>query len=229
MKKIICPNQAREILETGNLRFVNGPHSDRSTALDTKLKRLARDGQTPFATFLTCSDSRVPVELIFDCDVGDLFVIRVAGNIAEPSQIASIEYACAYLGTPLVVVMGHTGCGAIQAAFAERNAPLPTSSPHLSSLLKHLHPAIENVEKTQHVCASEIFDRACLENVKHSLKLIERKSEIIATRVASGSLCLLGAIYDIASGVVTFHSQADEHFSSVLLNDDNVSTLGVQS
>ena len=136
------PADALQRLRDGNRRFVAGERGDANSISEARRAELV-GGQNPFAAIVACSDSRVPVELLFDQGLGDLFVIRVAGNIVAPSQIGSVEFAAAKLGTRLVVVLGHSNCGAIDAALQAITNADEAASPNLQSIVDSIRPALE--------------------------------------------------------------------------------------
>jgi carbonic anhydrase len=183
-------------LEKGNARFVSGtPQHPRS---DEMRREETVGGQRPFATILTCSDSRLPVERIFDQGIGDLFVIRVAGNVAGVSEIATAEYGVGHLHTPLMVVMGHKGCGAVAAAAT--GAEVHGALPHL---LAHIKPAIESVkQKNSHLEKEEFLAAAVTANVHRTMEELLRTSAPIQELVEKHELILIGAVYDIESGQI---------------------------
>src|SRR6516165_4165099 len=139
---MISARQALDRLQEGNRRFVSGVRSIEVLANQTKRNELAA-GQAPFAIILGCSDSRVPAEIVFDQGLGDLFVIRVAGNIVASSQIGSVEFAAEKFGTPLVVVLGHSQCGAITATIEELTRPKGSQSRNLRSIVDRVRPSVE--------------------------------------------------------------------------------------
>ena len=191
---MISAAEAVERLRAGNRRYVNGASHLISVGGHTPGHG---KGQTPFAVILACSDSRVPVEMIFDQGPGDLFVTRVAGNIAAPSQLGSIEYAATQLGTKLVVVLGHSNCGALSAtldAIAEGRA---VDSPNLGAIIDRIRTAIESLDQPS-------LNDAVAANVRHSVQLIRQDSAILARMIDAGELTVLGAEYSIESGEVEF-------------------------
>src|ERR687889_825258 len=144
---MISALEALERLRQGNRRFVDDVPSVQTLTNQTRRRELA-SGQNPFAIILGCSDSRVPAEIVFDQGLGDLFVIRVAGNIVAPSQVGSVEFAAARFGTRLVVVLGHTQCGAILATVEELEGASQTPSPNLQSIVDRVRPSVEPLLKT---------------------------------------------------------------------------------
>jgi carbonic anhydrase len=194
--------EALQQLKDGNKRFVsqqNCPNVTRFHQEDMS------ENQTPFAVVLACSDSRVPVEIIFDQGLGDLFVIRVAGNIANPSQIGSIEYATDQLGARVVVVLGHSHCGAIQAAIQEYQAPHPDLSPNLKSITDYIIPSIHhsldsNQANNPEALAELVIDHNILVTTKH----LRQDSRVIDQLAHDDGLLIVGAKYCLGKGVVEF-------------------------
>ncbi|MGB0715810.1 MAG: carbonic anhydrase [Phycisphaerae bacterium] len=184
-------------LEQGNRRFVKG--MARHPHMSARLRRdLTSHGQHPFATILACSDSRVPVELLFDQGIGDLFVIRVAGNVVGMDESGSIEYAVEHLDCPLIVVLGHKHCGAVTAAVQHGH-----DTPNIEGLLKHIDPAVKKArDQVGAVEEDTLIDQAVKENVWQSIAELKRTSELCRARAAAGKLKIVGAVYDIQSGNV---------------------------
>jgi carbonic anhydrase len=198
------PKEALQRLQEGNERFTNGLKSIESFLNLNKLRELAVTGQNPFAVVLTCSDSRVPAEIIFDQGLGDLFVIRVAGNVLEPSLVASTEFAVANFGVGLVVVMGHTQCGAVQAAidYVHMKKAPPTSS--LAHLIEQIVPAVQSASALR-TDAHDHLHLATLANIQRSVGGLYMQSRILRNKVESGELHMTGALFDLHSGRVAFH------------------------
>ncbi len=176
---------------------------------DTLASREHRAGaatpQNPFAIILACSDSRVPTELIFDRGIGDLFVIRVAGNIVAPSQIGSIEYAAKQFGTRLVVVLGHSNCGAIIATLQELTLMDSHRSPNLRAIVDRVRPAIEPVLDEDSNVEDESIISACVRaNVRASVEKLQHGSLILENLVAADDLKIVGAVYSIETGKIEF-------------------------
>ena len=187
-------------LREGNRRFVEGTCSNNEKLSSARRAELV-GGQSPVAVILSCSDSRVPVELVFDQGLGDLFVIRVAGNIVAPSQIGSVEFAAAQLGTPLVVVLGHSNCGAVDATLKELAQKQETRSPNLQSIVDSIRPALEPLLEAK----GEIsMDEAVAANVRQSVRRLRRGSTILEELISSGKLAVVGAEYSIETGEVGF-------------------------
>jgi carbonic anhydrase len=192
------PNKVLSKLLKGNERFVDGvsvfPHHDQATRTKT-----ATEGQKPIVSILSCSDSRVPLEAIFDMGVGDLFVIRVAGNIADPSEIGSLEYGAGHLGTPLIMVLGHTKCGAVTAVVKGDKV-----GGNILSLIDNIQPAVQSAKMNfKNSSADELLYQAIKANVWQSIEDLLLKSTEIRTLVKKGKVKVVGAIYDIESGKVT--------------------------
>jgi len=199
------PQQAIQRLKEGNVRFTTGMRSVEPLLSHLKLKDLAQNGQTPFAIVLTCSDSRSPVEMIFDQGLGDLFVVRVAGNVVAPSLLASIEFAVAHFACATVLVLGHTLCGAIDAAVQHSKDPTtPLPSPHLEELVGRIRPAVERTLRNNTFDDSDFIHQSTEENVRRSMHLIVSQSEIVRDQVNLKKLSVQGAILDISTGKVGF-------------------------
>jgi len=196
--------EALERLREGNRRFVAGVRSlDTLTSQTRRSEFLA--GQKPFAVILGCSDSRVPVELVFDQGLGDLFVIRVAGNIVAASQIGSVEFAAAQFGTPLVVVLGHTRCGAVQATLDELQRPSENQSRNLRSIVDRIRPAIEGLLATELGRDPEaLADQAVRANVRVSANFLRHGSPILEELIEGRRLLIVGAEYALETGRVEF-------------------------
>ena len=190
-------------LQEGNQRFVEGK-STRNTNYTQRRNELV-DGQTPFAIILGCSDSRVPTEIVFDQGLGDLFVIRIAGNIVAPSQIGSIEFAVETFQTPLVVVLGHTRCGAVAATLNQIRQPQASCSQHLYSIVGCIRPAVEPLLETRTDLAHEhLLEQAIRSNVRMSVNQLRHGSSFLKEMHDSGSLWIVGAEYSLESGEVDF-------------------------
>ena len=190
-------------LQEGNQRFVEGK-STRNTNYTQRRNELV-DGQTPFAIILGCSDSRVPTEIVFDQGLGDLFVIRIAGNIVAPSQIGSIEFAVETFQTPLVVVLGHTRCGAVAATLNQIRQPQASRTQHLRSIVECIRPAVEPLSETRANLAYEhLLERAIRSNVRMSVNQLRHGSSFLEKMYDSGSLWIVGAEYSLESGEVDF-------------------------
>ena len=188
-------------LREGNARFAS---HGRSTSLLTASERSEQAlRQDPCAIILGCSDARVPAELVFDQGPGDLFVIRVAGNIVAPSQIGSVEFAAAKFGTPLVIVLGHTGCGAIAATLDALQDPGSVGSRNLHSIVDRVRPSVESLIASG-LHGEELAHEAVRANVRWSVEQLRHGSEIIEGLVQRGELRIVGAEYSLETGVVDF-------------------------
>lgn len=196
------PVEALERLRAGNARFVaNEPSREFS---DVERARLA-SGQEPFAVILGCSDSRVPTEVVFDQGLGDLFVIRVAGNIVAPSQIGSIEFAAQKFATRLVVVLGHTHCGAVEATIDELQQPAEKQSRNIAAIVGRIQPSVMDLlERGDVTDRDDLMRRAVRENVRYSANALRHGSEIIEELIGKGELLIVGAEYSLDTGVVEF-------------------------
>ena len=187
-----------ERLRAGNRRFVAGASNIDEALISSRRAELV-GGQSPFAAILACSDSRVPVELIFDQGLGDLFVIRVAGNIVAPSQIGSVEFAAAQLGTRLVVVLGHSNCSAVEATLKELAQDHHQRSPNLRAIVDRIRPAIESL-----ISDDVSLNDAVVANVRQSVNQLQNGSKILKQMIETDELTIVGAEYSIESGEVTF-------------------------
>jgi carbonic anhydrase len=168
-------------------------------------------GQLPFAIILGCSDSRVPVELVFDQGLGDLFVIRIAGNIVAPSQLGSVEFAAKQFGTPLVVVLGHSNCGAVTATLEEIMRRTEQQSPHLRSIVERIRPAVEPLLATELKHDQEALVRQAVRaNIRVSVDHIRHGSEILEDLIERDELLIVGAKFSLETGVVDFFDDAPE-------------------
>jgi len=190
--------EALSRLKAGNARFVSGL-ARFPTVQKEVLAELAK-GQQPYATVLGCSDSRVPPELVFDAGFGELFVVRVAGNVLGPSILGTLQYAGTHLHTPLFVVLGHEGCGAVQAAVASKFRGA-TQKSRIEVLLENILPALDGLDGTQPPEA--LLHSAVEANVRHTLRELLKTPEAKA-RIAEGEMKLVGAVYDLESGHVRF-------------------------
>lgn len=201
---MIDSDEALERLQAGNRRFVEG-RSLFSELVNQQRRAQLVTGQNPWAIILGCSDSRAPAEILFDLGLGDLFVIRVAGNVVAPSGVGSIEFAVESYGTPLVVVLGHTNCGAIQATLEALAHPEKTPSLNLNSIVSRIRPTIETLTETDLIeKPEELAVKAVRANVRASVNQIRHSSPMLEQRVQSGQLKVVGAQYSLASGEVEF-------------------------
>jgi carbonic anhydrase len=196
--------QALDRLQEGNRRFVANQSALSGFSNAARRVELVA-GQEPFAIILGCSDSRVPAELVFDQGFGDLFVIRVAGNIVAPSQVGSVEFAASRFGTPLVVVMGHSQCGAIVATLEELQGRAATSSRNLRSIVDRVRPSIEPL-LAQHsaVDYDALVREAVRANVRASVDHLRHGSELLEKLITDNGFAVVGAEYSLETGVVDF-------------------------
>jgi carbonic anhydrase len=201
---MISALQALERLREGNRRYVSSSRDGAALTGQARRRELV-DGQEPFAVVLGCSDSRAPVEIVFDQGLGDLFVIRVAGNIVAPSQIGSIEFAAERFGTRLVVVLGHTRCGAVQATLEELRRPTEQQSRNLRSIVDRIRPSVEGLLATPPGQDPQAFARQAVRaNVRMSVNALRHGSEILEHLVRNDKLLIVGAEYSLETGVVEF-------------------------
>lgn len=186
------PDAALKRLLDGNQRFLQqkAQHPDQSGA---RLQEVAQ-AQHPFATLLSCADSRVAPEILFDEGIGDLFDIRVAGNIVTPEVLGSLEYAVALLGTPLIMVLGHERCGAVTAAVAGEQLP-----GNIGSFVKAIKPVVSKVKGK----SGDLVENAVIANVQYQLELLKQNSALLAERMLEGKLKIVGGRYDLDSGEVS--------------------------
>ncbi|MEM7276777.1 MAG: carbonic anhydrase [Pseudomonadota bacterium] len=201
---MISAREAFERLKDGNKRYVSGKHAllERS---GLERRESVAGSQAPFATILGCSDSRVPAEIVFDEGLGDLFVIRVAGNVVAPEQTGSVEFAALKFGTPLVVVLGHSACGAVDATIAEMQQPAGEGSPNLGAIVDRVRPSIENLLASgQHADRAALVDQAVRQNIRHSVNRLRDESKIVEELMHAKKLSVIGAHYSLASGQVEF-------------------------
>lgn len=201
---MISAVEALQRLLDGNARFVSGVRSLDAMVSHTRLDEFTA-GQQPFAVILGCSDSRVPVEIVFDQGMGDLFVIRVAGNVVAPSQIGSVEFAAERFSTRLVVVLGHSSCGAVQATLEQLRGPAERQSPNLTSIVSRIEPSVAAVlENAGESDDSELERLAVRANVRASVEALKHGSDILENLVARDELLIVGAEYSLDTGVVDF-------------------------
>ncbi len=198
----IGAREALERLRAGNRRFASG--TGRLDGLTSHARRAELvAGQQPFAIVLGCSDSRVPAEIVFDQGLGDLFVIRVAGNIVAPSQVGSVEFAAEQFGTRLVVVLGHSQCGAVVATIEALERPEDTHSRNLRSIVDRIRPSVEPLLATELAADPEALVRAAVRaNVRESANQLRHGSEILERLIARDGLLVVGAEYSLESGIV---------------------------
>lgn len=200
MQSAITPQQALDLLKEGNKRFINNLKANRNLLQQANE---TSDGQHPFAIILSCIDSRTSAELIFDQGLGDIFSVRIAGNIINEDILGSMEFACKIAGSKIIAVLGHSGCGAIKGACDH------VEMGNLTALLSKIRPAVEDentVKENRNSDNSEFVDKVTLLNVKRTMKSIQQRSTILNDMVENGEIILVGGIHELSSGEVTFYS-----------------------
>lgn len=198
----IIPSKALEILKEGNNRFINNLKAHRNLLEQVNE---TRDGQWPFATILSCIDSRTSAELIFDQGLGDVFSVRIAGNIVNTDILGSMEFACKVAGSKLIVVLGHSKCGAVKGACDH------VEMGNLTELLSKIQPAVYQEQKTisDRTSKNSVFVENVAEiNVKRSVKNIMERSPVLDQMIKSGEIGIIGAMHNIETGEVTFYEDA---------------------
>jgi carbonic anhydrase len=201
---MIPAREALTRLRDGNRRFVSDDRSSDTLISKARRHELAT-GQAPFAIILGCSDSRVPAEIVFDQGLGDLFVIRVAGNIVASSQVGSVEFAAARFGTRLVVVLGHSQCGAILSTLEELQRPTGNQSRNLRSIVDRVRPSVETLLATElRHDPDALVRQAVRANIRASANHLRHGSEVLEQLIQSDGLLVVGAEYSLETGVVDF-------------------------
>ena len=211
----ITPRKALEILQAGNNRFVSNLHEHRNLLEQVND---TRDGQWPFATILSCIDSRTSAELIFDQGLGDVFSVRIAGNIVNTDILGSMEFACKVAGSKLIIVLGHTKCGAVKGACDH------VEMGNLTELLSKIQPAVYQEKDTQdnRTSSNAVFVENVSEiNVKRNVKNIIERSFILEQMIENGEIGIIGAMHNIETGKVTFYDD------SIYIKDDMNPDLSV--
>jgi len=201
---MITIQEAFKRLKEGNARFVRG---ETDLRLTPEQRKSLAGNQAPFAVFFGCSDSRVPAEIVFDCGLGDLFVIRVAGNVVAPSLVGSVEFAVAKFGTPLVVVTGHSACGAVTATYDELTQPTQNQSPNLRSIVERVRPSVETLLEAK-LPREQVIRHAVRANVRLSVDHLRHGSRLLEDAIDEGRLLVVGAEYSLDTGVVDFFDGA---------------------
>lgn len=191
----LSPDSVISILKEGNAAFVS--HKEHKRDAVAQLKESARDGQHPLAIVLSCIDARVPVEIIFDKGVGDIFVTRVAGNVVSPDILGSMEYACEHSGSKVVVVMGHKNCGAVHSACEGVKAG------NMTQMLAKIEPAIAECSKNK-AEGAELENAVVYANVRNMIKAVRSSSSILSELEEEGKVKVVGAVFDLETGVVEF-------------------------
>jgi carbonic anhydrase len=197
------PEKAIEILKMGNERFVNNLKANRNLLQQVNE---TSDGQHPFAVILSCIDSRTSAELIFDQGLGDIFSIRIAGNILNEDILGSMEFACKIAGAKAAVVLGHSKCGAIKGACDN------VEMGNLTALLTKIRQAVDDeliIKENRNSSNAEFVEKVAVINVKRTVKAIMERSPILNEMIKTGELDLIGAMYDVETGVVTFYQNRE--------------------
>jgi carbonic anhydrase len=204
VSNIVPAHEALSRLREGNQRYASNVRSLESLLSHTRRADMAA-GQQPFAIVLGCSDSRVPAEVVFDQGLGDLFVIRVAGNIVAPSQVGSVEFAAARCGSRLVVVMGHSQCGVILATIESIENPGATESQNLRSIVDRVRPQVEGIIQARSASdPKELVRQAVRANVRASANHLRHGSPVLEQLIANEGLLVVGAEYSLDTGEVEF-------------------------
>ena len=196
----LTPQQAFDILKDGNRRFVNNLRVNRNLLQQVNE---TSEGQYPFAIVLSCIDSRTSAELVFDQGLGDIFSVRIAGNVLNEDILGSMEFACHVAGSKLIVVLGHTRCGAVKGACSH------VELGHLTGLLGKIGPAIHDVESAagRHLAPDAFVEQVAVENTRHQMRAILDRSAILQRLFNEGRIGLVGGVYAVESGEVTFFEQ----------------------
>lgn len=197
-QKLLTPDQAIEMLKEGNRRFVNNQLTDKDLAAQVKH---GANGQYPFAVILGCIDSRVPAEIVFDQGIGDIFNVRIAGNIINNDILGSIEYGCKVAGSKLVLVLGHTSCGAVKGAVQQVDLG------HITELLSKVIPAINSITDPKPDSEEQLgpyINKVAEINVHNSVKNICDRSSVLKELEDEDTIKIIGALYDVKTGIVNF-------------------------
>jgi len=212
----ISPAQAVQILKKGNFRFINNLKVNRDLLEQVNY---TKDGQWPFAAILSCMDSRTSAELIFDLGLGDIFSIRIAGNIVSEGILGSLEYATAVVGSRLIVVLGHTGCGAIKGACDN------VQMGNITTVLDKIQSSVraENTVKGERTSGNpEFVDAVSKLNVENSINKIMEQSSIIKQLVEEGKVGIIGAMYDVSTGKVSFY---DNNMTAAIAQEESAAEV----
>ncbi|MEM7246705.1 MAG: carbonic anhydrase [Acidobacteriota bacterium] len=201
--------EALDRLREGNQRFLSDVRTDDLVTSQTRRSELVA-AQEPFAVILGCADSRVPSEMVFDQGLGDLFVIRVAGNIVAPPLLGSVEFAATRFGTRLVVVLGHSHCGAIEATIGEIRNPSEKLSPNLCSIVNRVRPSIKDLVEDCPEDSDELVSRAVRANIRTSVQELGLRSSTLGGLIQTEGLLIVGAEYALETGVVEFFEGVPE-------------------
>jgi carbonic anhydrase len=201
---VITAVEALESLIAGNKRFAETMDESAVTTTTSERRRMVAR-QTPLAIILGCSDARVPAEIVFDQGLGDLFVIRVAGNIVAPSQVGSVEFAASQFGTRLVVVLGHSKCGAIEATLSELDQPSANRSPNLHAIVDRIRPSVEPLLDTPlRDDPDALWEHAIRANIRASADHLRHGSAVLESLIETDGLMVVGAEYSLSTGKVDF-------------------------
>jgi carbonic anhydrase len=201
---MISADEALKRLQDGNLRFASNTRGSEPFLSDDRRAELST-AQQPFAIILGCSDSRVPAEIVFDQGLGDLFVIRVAGNIVAPSQVGSVEFGAARYGTRLVVVLGHSQCGAVLATLEELRTATEHQSRNLRAIVDRVRPSVEPLLRSElRHDHDALVQEAVRANIRASVDHLRRGSEVLEQLIQEEGLLVTGAEYSLETGVVEF-------------------------
>jgi carbonic anhydrase len=201
----IAAAEALARLKEGNARFADDARPTDALVSEARRRSLVQ-GQAPFAIVLSCSDSRAPSEIVFDCGLGELFVVRVAGNVVAPSIVGSVEFAAATFGTPLVVVMGHSGCGAVRATVSHFTEGQKAASPNIMDIVGRIAPAVRELAPPG-ASTLDVLPAAIRANVRASVNQLRHGSALLERLVGDGQLAVVGAEYSLETGLVTFLDQ----------------------
>lgn len=199
----VCGTEALARLKAGNERFASNTRAAPALTSHQRRDELL-DGQSPFAIILSCADSRVPSEIVFDCGLGDLFVVRVAGNIVAPSIVGSVEYAAATFGTELVVVMGHSRCGAVGVTVDALRSGEPAMSDNVRSIVDRIAPFVRDLASDKARARDQAVAEAVRANARASASQLRHGSRILEERLAAGRLLVASAEYALETGCVEF-------------------------
>ena len=193
----LSPNEALNLLKEGNARFIKNKKNSHDLGEEVQC---TRDSQYPLAVLLSCIDSRTSSELIFDLGIGDIFSARLAGNVLNEDVLGSMEYACKVAGSKLVVVLGHTKCGAVTSACQK------VELGNITALLKKIQPAVDKIERqVEDINSPEAIQMVADENVHMTIENIRKKSEILADMEQKGEILIVGGMYDLSTGKVNFY------------------------
>ncbi len=198
------PNKVLQELIAGNERFLEGQSVKCAHSSLRKLKAFSETGQLPKAILLCCSDSRAPAEMVFDQDIGDLFVIRVAGNVVAPSLVGSVEFAASTFGTSLILVMGHTQCGAIEATLHHIEDPKTIESENIHDIVSRIKPHVFPITQMHNLSHDKKVTMAVKANIMASVNQLSHSSRLIENLVAQEKIKIIGAMLDLSTGRVEF-------------------------